>query len=1186
MPIIAVPSSPEDAELVRAFEENEFDIAGLADLTDDGNTLTLALHELHLILINGTKPRRSNRVQLARVLLAMTTVARNDYAASGHQEYWRFLFDRIAEAAVTTIDRGQFACIRTQPNQSLLGDWFRFALDEFGYTIPEEGQTYVGPIVFHAGIPRTSLAGAVQLVDTAVRQFAQSAVNLPYDLRTQLAHKHFPPLHRNVERLLASQLSGATQLWSSLARVVLAWQQCGDCTAELRQLPAAIDPEDVRRALPGRDGSIITRRPRTALPQLRFDAASGEVRLTFPSGTPNVWKVTDSGGRPIELRWQQTHLGLTAELLAPPPEEMTVEQQAADGIRRTLVTHPSDWPGIWFHASTGNLEDGATIDANGLEPGRWYVLFEGTPTRWSVPSPYRVQLKCSCFSGHQHWTAWEVEVPVRTSDQTRLACHVDDNCFHVPLARRPGARVKVQSSAIASATTAQHEAVEVFAESPVVRLCRDRSLAVTILREREGEIETLSRHEIAPDQDWRIPVKDPGVFQLREARGVGRILLHFAVIPRARISKPMYDSKKDRVAVEVRHPDATGVFVAAATQHVTKHDGLCRVEQSTVEPELKIEWHWRNHIAVPLTFRWTVEGLRWRVLRLGGDAARWTRDAIFVSPKEVERHDAELEIQVPSRADLKVNEQSWSVETLERRVGGAGISLSLFSYGEVVSVSTGDEEPRTAVIKSDRPSISSLDVLCDGESAVVTWEANTAYSDIVLLAWNPIHLNAEPKQFPAAGGAIELSCAELPGDLCSLAIARLVRVGFTRKVLQLAAAESDPTRLQSLILNVRTGETSSPKYDSPETWTEFLHGLTINRLNGSLPNTHEIVTLLSAMEADNHSTIDRYLELDSGLADAASPFDIEWRAAARQALVEQITTSASRNPARVLANENGRALFARLLRLGVPIGQSCPHKWLAEESDCNDGSGPYPFSFFQDLWLLGTCDVAPPSRGSRQASGTGLDLREPRQAAARRIWDSLNACGLDFTLQLLPMLQRTAFTQNTDEGHQHFVSLPPRRVETVSDFLDALGLGTVALDCQATCDDSLRKMHGKKKTAVWHDPKTMRVMPRQHCRELPHKYSLLWDHEERQWYIERPGASPPTCCLAQTLFVPEIRMDKLIDALALRQVLDRWAKMDLSPRHNGRPLAVPDHFAQRLATDPVTGYLHTELPPRRLKHDN
>lgn len=1177
MPVVSVPSSSEDRELVLAFDENEFDIAGMADLRDDDKALSLALQELHLILISGNEPRRVNRIRLARVLLAMTTVARNDYAGSGHQEYWPFLFDRIEEVVSATARGGQFACLRTQLNQSLLGRWFRFALDEFGYTIPEEGQTYVGPIVFHAGIPRTSLSGAMQLVDTAVRQFAQSAVNLPYDLRTQLARNHFPPLHRNVERLLASQLTGASQLWSSLARAVFAWQQCGDCTEELRQLPAALDPQDVRQALPSRDAAVVARRSRTILPLLRFDVTTGEVRLTFPSGTSDDWKVTGSGSQAVALRWQHTHLGLTSEFLAPPPEDITVFQRGAEGIRRTLVTRPAHWPGIWFHASNGTLEDGKTIDANGLEPGRWFVLFEGTPTRWNVSSAYRVQLKWSWFSGHQDWSAWEIDVPARSPERPQLECFVDDNRFHVPLARRPGARVELCGSPMATALTGENETVEVFAEAPVIRLCRDRSLAITLLRQCPGHVETVHREEMPPERPWRIPVNEAGVYQLRESRGVGRVLLHFAVIPGVKVTGPTYDSKNERVAVEMRGADATGEVCADADQDCCERDGVCRIEQSTVEPALSFKWQWRNGIAEPLTFRWPIAALRWRVLRLAEEAARWTRDTVFVSPKDVERQDAQLEIQVPSRASLKVNEQSWSAETLQRRGANAGLSLSLLPYGEIVSVSVDEGEPTTAVIKSDRPLVDSLEVLCDGESVLVTCTANGTNSGLVLIAWDPRQLAAEPRQFALADNATELSCQELSAEVCSLAIGRIVRHGF-RKTLLLAADEADPTRPVSQILDVHTGEARSPNYHSPATWTEFLHCLTVDRLNGTLRDPDEIKKLLSNVGGDCQSMINRYLELDSNLEDSKCLFEAGWRAALRQALTEQLTLAANQNPAELFGSTQGRDVFARLLRLGIPLGQTCPQKWLTTDTVVDHEQCSYPFSYLRDLWLLGTRELSESSSsGVKHDSNAGCTLQERRLSAARRVWSFLKRYDLCFALPLLPMLQNSAYVGATDERHRHSVSFPPRQVRSESEFVDAMGLDTVALDCHATCDDHFWKMPSTNKAGAWHSPEAARAVTQQRRTAASYDYSLLWALDERQWYIERPGASPPTCCRTTTLTVPAVDIHKLLEALGLRQVLAQWSRLDASLKHNGRTLEIPEQFADLLCSEPTSGALHSEL---------
>lgn len=128
---VAAPMS-SDPELVVAFEQNEFDIAGLANLSLDDAVIDRAIHELYLFLSNGSEPRRSSRTRLAQVLLAMMTVARDHYAESGHQEYWPYLFDRVEEIATGASGTCEFSNLLCQANQALLGRWFKLGLDEFG----------------------------------------------------------------------------------------------------------------------------------------------------------------------------------------------------------------------------------------------------------------------------------------------------------------------------------------------------------------------------------------------------------------------------------------------------------------------------------------------------------------------------------------------------------------------------------------------------------------------------------------------------------------------------------------------------------------------------------------------------------------------------------------------------------------------------------------------------------------------------------------------------------------------------------------------------------------------------------------------------------------------------------------------------------------------------------------------
>ncbi|GIW80406.1 MAG: hypothetical protein KatS3mg105_2213 [Gemmatales bacterium] len=645
----------------------------------------------------------------------------------------------------------------------------------------------------------------------------------------------------------------------------------------------------------------------------------------------------------------------------------------------------------------------------------------------------------------------------------------------------------------------------------------------------------------------------------------------------------MYDANKERVAVEIRNASKTGEVVSTASQEKrplqeASNEGW-RVEQSTVQPTFEIGWDWCDQTIPPLTLCWPVEGLRWRILGLGEDAARWTRAPIFLSPKNVEGHDAQLEIQVPSCATLKVNEQSWPPNVLDRCAVGSGISLSLLPYGEVVSVSIDDEEPTPAVIKSDRPLISPPEVLCDDDSVLVTWTATTAYSDLVLLAWNPRDVNAEPKQFPATDVGVKIPCAELPGPICSLAVARRVRVGFTRNVLQLAGLESDPAQLQSVILNVADGKTTEPSLDIPATWTDFLHLLTLSRLNGSLPGALQIHEWLKVLEGDSPPTLEELLNLDEALNKCDSPFESDWRVAVHQFLTDQITNAISKNPSRVFASETGDGdeLLKRLFRLGIPIGQHCPFKWLRDVPDpIATHDTVYPFSFMRDLWLLGTRAVAELFGGGAKTNGSNPSLDDICTEAAERVRNFLNKHDLRFLLELLPMRRGTAFV-NSEEGHKHSFSFTCPNIDNVHDFLELLGWDNKGIDCDATADDQFWRLQGSNNDRTYRHPDAIRIMAPQRRREWQLKYSLYWDHEEMQWYIERPVEPLPTCCSAEILHVAKFSIDEVIERLDLQQKLNQGANVTGDRTSNQEPVSVPELFTRLLRDDPVTGQLHERL---------
>lgn len=238
------PSTQPESPLVRVFLDRDpkLDIVGLAGIPTDDATLHLSLCTLDTIVTNRVAAGWDADVTLAKVLVAMTSVAWN-YAEGGECDYWGDLSEAIRNATRHSTELAEKANL-----QALLGGSFHKALKRFDYRAPDEvGQIYVGTILFHAGIPRPALPNVLSVVVEAYEQYGDLAINLDRGSRRCLAQQ-IP--QTNVRRLLASNYSGADELWRCLARVVQAWPSRHDREAALRQLPKpALDAEEVSKLL-------------------------------------------------------------------------------------------------------------------------------------------------------------------------------------------------------------------------------------------------------------------------------------------------------------------------------------------------------------------------------------------------------------------------------------------------------------------------------------------------------------------------------------------------------------------------------------------------------------------------------------------------------------------------------------------------------------------------------------------------------------------------------------------------------------------------------------------------------------------------------------------------------------------------------------------------------------------------
>ena len=1170
-------SSGDAASLLLALEHNDFDIAGLADFCAEEKCVDPCLRQLYQIIKRQSEPDFQDKELLAQVLVGMVTVARNDYAADGHQEYWPYLFERIRKAVFAEPDRFWNIALAGPQYQGLLGRWFLAALEAFDYSIPNEGQKYVGPIVFHAGMPYSSLPRVLSVIAAACDQFGPQVVALPADIRSGLVTNHF--LHRNVERLLTSNLQGATQLWSCLARVVLAWKTLGDCSEELEQLPVALDPEEVRAALPTESES--PRLSRAALPQLRYDPETGEIRLTFANDPSTKWRVT-SINSPVEVSWSHTHLGQTAEFLGPLPQQVSVNSTNPNaGVGRLFSPYPSDWPGYWFHAHNGNLEDGRTIDASGLASGRWYVIFEGTPTKCSVPFIGQVPLKWSWFNGNGNWTAWEVDVPPRTASRTHLEWYVGENCFQVPLGRRPGPRVEFVGDPVAKAITPDGNQLDVFGSAPIVVLKRDVPVALQLLTETTDSIAVVQRLVLKPESPTQLPVLKPGVYQLRELRGVGRSLLRFAIVRGLRIEGPRCDPRHLLVSVAI-HAETDSGQICGDEEVDQLSDGRgCVIQSSAVEPFLKARWCWAAEDIPALTFRWPVEALRWRVTYAGEDYAKWTREPVFISPKTVAAHDAQLEIQVPVGSELAINGTPYTGRS-QNGPSGNTIVLSLLAYGETVEIQC-DGHRYAAVLQSERPLLEALEGATDSDSMILLWKTVGKQSATVVVAWDPCDPLSTPKTYTLsenerASDAWEQSCDELPGTKwTAISIARSAG-GFFQNTLHLAVRSTEAMQPTSLLLNRSTGVFKS--YDEkPSGWVGFLHHVTLMRLHRKELASDGVEQWLVGIDRDDGFDLEAVIrvlrDLQHLLDDqTTNDRDRRWAESVLRPVFGLVRRFVRDNPVRALTHSDTASRLNALLALGIPVGQSYPSRWIAT-CESPPERCPYPLTYIRDLWLLGTGRKYLESQLNTIGASLPLDFDDMQKNAAREVLKFHEENGMPSLSAFLPLGKGTATTESTDQGHRHSFALPPLpdSIPSAEDLCEVLGLQDKAIDCQATSDDQFFDVRNQGTGSRLGRGSTFRNSFHSWAR-----YSLYWCADDNRWVIETPNTAKPTCCYtnSQPLVVAPIRPADLANSL-LRDVLNKWANLEQSQSGFEEGFGFLDGCRSVLVTDGVSGQLHAEL---------
>ncbi len=726
------------AMLSERFRDNPYELAGLAELPEDDEALKSSLADLRNWIMSH---RVLSTEALAGVMFVLLRVAQSDYQEGS---YWPHLSDRL------DLD------ILSPQEQSRLGRWFRKGLRRFNYfvPIPKKAHRNLTPILVHAGVPRGSLEGLVPFVASELERhgswLANAAESAP-DLIRQLVRGYTGPLlHRNVRRILVSNRRGAVELWSSLARVILAPVDSPDSEEALRLLPPGVDQQAVREAV-RRNATIGYNRQTLRPPRVRYDPETGSVRLYLPHGSEEHWDLQAGECRYV---WDEATGGVTAEFLDPLPEEVSICPRSPEGgIGRIFATRPERWPGLWFRASTGNLEQGTTIDNSGVESGRWFVLFDGTPDQPGNAEPKPLNWP---FFGSPNWSAWEVDVPARSNAQQDFVWKVGENEFIVPLARRPGPTVRM-TAPIIHASSGENDRLAVYAEYPAATLDRDRPCGAQLWRRVRDFWEPGRKLELFPDQQTSLTVERGGIYRLRETQGMGRVLAEFAFIPGLNVQGPSFRGDTALIHIEADADAGTiGRSEDSGTTNVSVElPGSWNATIPTVEPQLTTAWNWHDSKTPDLLFHWAIPGFRWRVIGLRGESSKWTRDLLVVDEARVATEDPQLEIHVPDGSNLTING-----ETASLKPGPAGLRAirSLNAYlGDVVRL-TYLGINYDAVIVTRRPVLDKFTVEFDEDTVIASWSP-TPPDGTVLLAWDPLSPIESPK-------VVRLSSAELrePGE--------------------------------------------------------------------------------------------------------------------------------------------------------------------------------------------------------------------------------------------------------------------------------------------------------------------------------------------------------------------------------------------------------------------------------------
>jgi hypothetical protein len=1177
--------------LAQCFQTNDLDIAGLADLPGEEEALQRGLGNVFTWVDNKKKLGHDN--DFAELMFVLIKVAQEDYARDGKPKYWPYLSQRLADAHWHATPWHDWKLSEEQNHY--LSENFSEGLRHFGYSDPPQHKSwvYLTPILFHAGVPRSSLPGLVRFIASYRTTFGDGLADLDPTRICQLveAEGEMAGLHFNVRTLLASEMRGVSQLWAALANVIRARQQEDDFEDDLRQLPPSLDAEVVRATVEElfREGRAPPERREVVLPpRLRYDPVAGSVFLWLPEGPPEKWEISypprfqGGAGRHV---WQPAPPGLSAHFLGPVPAEMTVRHRRGEEVRSYFFTtrpHIRDkaayWPGLWFRAASGTLEQGRTIDASGLEAGSWLVLFEGTPD--GLDPATRRPLDWSLFRGGEGWTAWEVEVPSRDGREEICWC-VGDNQLSLPLARRSGPRLQVADAAALEAGTTAGQQLPVFSSPPYVRLAQGESREAILVRRTTQRAPSAQPLELGPTL-LRLPAEEPGLYQLRLRRGASRVLFDFAVLPGLTADEPRYEGAGQRVEITLQMAAGSGELIPQdpAQVRATPREGAVtwHLSSSTREPFLDAGWRWTEPMAADLTFRWPVKGLRWRLPDGDDRPEQWTREPLELRRQDLDASNAQVEIHLPGEGETAVN--GLPRETKPCPCGRVlVVDLYPFRQAERVQLSYEGQE-HDVVVLTQRPLLEQLEVEGQGLNVLVAWKGEVRPGS-VLLTWDPLS-PADPPQAQALSNE-HLQAARwtgpwstLPGsEVVSMTLAWPQPVGSSRvSSFQIAVDRATLTNPVCCLVWRQTAGVLAPT-DPAQAWPSLAHdvqtALLLRRpVDGEAVRQRlEGLDLLSVVPAAVlRSFAAALVERYPGRAEPV-----------REAMLDYLGQHTDRISVQLATGESFDELLCRWLMEGIHLGWSRTQRGKLLELGATP-SAVYPLGYFNDLWRLATR----PAEAARyyEYLGRALPADYPlqQQAAAERVIQWHEAVGLPWPGLVLPWRRGEADLTLAPEQaptHLYWEQVLGAEEHTSEQLLAELGLKyDLAINASTQ-----KPVQGSRSSPPVHR-RELRPRPWNGPRRLPQRYEATWVARRGQWAVEQVPQRARTWWVSPDgLQAPRWDALELADFLGIGPLLIRWEQEAGAEQATSAPAAALDAF---LRADAVTGRLHAAIldPPPAL----